>query len=505
MCYVSCLNGQARLFGRVFGGGGGSGLLRGIILAACQPNYLAIFAHFRRDRRLSTSCSCSCPHLPTHHEVSIVPTSSRSLPLLFNSRVRYSRAVPYCLHPRTNAFRLSHRPSHIVAFRITNFEASRKPSGSSTHSRGHSPSNSPNTSHPHRKGPANMFAVAMAPSTGLKTLNSGWQVWGSANSSRHPSNSSAASAQETIAHADSHYRSNANDSWGARSASGGWDELADAQQKELANLVRQRQVSAAQAGGLPGPAGTMSKAGQISPQRYNASLGQPHMVNSSPSATYDSLQSTSSLVENELSVALRGMAVEEDYGVSASNMAYRQGSQGPSGAPPSGMPGMRGPQQPPRGPYGGYAQTEYAAYYTGPSYAYDAYRAAAPDPSLYASSPALTPATAAPNVYPGNSTTTSGRHVPSDRSSSIPPKPLSTMRRLPTLLCSPHIPSPAFPISGKTRVCSMPASVPLPCSTPSHMLGPWTTVPPSRLVGLLTGRGNQDMASRKAGVTDGEV
>lgn len=75
----------------------------------------------------------------------------------------------------------------------TNHETSRKPSGSSSHSRGHSPSNSPNPVratlitarlccshcsqiHSHRKGPANMFGVAMAPSNGLKTLNSGWQV-----------------------------------------------------------------------------------------------------------------------------------------------------------------------------------------------------------------------------------------------------------------------------------------------------------------------------------------
>lgn len=122
------------------------------------------------------------------------------------------------------------------------------------------------------------------------------------------------------------------------------------------------------------------------------------MANSSPVGGYESLQSGSSLVDNELAVAMRGMAVEDEYNVSPQNGPYRQGAQPSGGAPPSGLPGMRGPQQPLRGPYGGYAQTEYAAYYTGPSYAYDAYRT---DPSLYASSPALTPASAAPNVYPG--------------------------------------------------------------------------------------------------------
>ncbi|KAI0362218.1 hypothetical protein OH77DRAFT_1416440 [Trametes cingulata] len=146
------------------------------------------------------------------------------------------------------------------------------------------------------------------------------------------------------------------------------------------------------------------------------------MANTSPVGTYESLQSTSSLVDNELSVALRGMAVEDEYGVSPQQMTYRQGSQPASAAPPSGLPGLRGPQQPPRGPYGGYAQTEYAAYYTGPSYSYDAYRAA-PDPSMYASSPALTPATAAPNVYPGNSTTTLGPHAQSAPSTSTLRKP----------------------------------------------------------------------------------
>ncbi len=122
------------------------------------------------------------------------------------------------------------------------------------------------------------------------------------------------------------------------------------------------------------------------------------MANSSPVGGYESLQSGSSLVDNELAVAMRGMAVEDEYNVSPQNGPYRQGAQLSGGAPPSGLPGMRGPQQPLRSPYGGYAQTEYAAYYTGPSYAYDAYRS---DPSLYASSPALTPASAAPNVYPG--------------------------------------------------------------------------------------------------------
>ncbi|KAI0807482.1 hypothetical protein C8Q74DRAFT_66524 [Fomes fomentarius] len=207
----------------------------------------------------------------------------------------------------------------------TNHEASRKPSGSSSQSRGHSPSTSPNPLQPHRKGSTNMFGVAMAPSSGLKTLNSGWQVWGGGNSSRHPSGSSATSIPESSM---SHSLS---EGWGSRSASGTWDEMADAQQKDLSSLVRQRQVSA-QSAGLPATATGVSKQGQ----QYNAVLGQ----NASPVANYDSLQSAS-LVDSDLSAALRGMAVEEEY------QGYRQGSQ-PSGMthPATQNVSVRGPQQP---------------------------------------------------------------------------------------------------------------------------------------------------------------
>ena len=119
-------------------------------------------------------------------------------------------------------------------------------------------------------------------------------------------------------------------------------------------------------------------------------------------------------MDTELSVALRGMAVEDEYGVSQQQSpAFRQGSQ-PSGMVPQSTPGLavRGPQQPHRGPYGAYPQTEYA-YYPGPSYSYDAFRTT-PDPSLYGSSPALTPASAAPSVYPGLGPQTLHPHAMTD-------------------------------------------------------------------------------------------
>ena len=95
-----------------------------------------------------------------------------------------------------------------------------------------------------------MFGVAMAPSTGMKSLNSGWQVgdryvsssgarfltriqvWGGANASRHPSGSSATSIPESS-------MSHLNEAWGSRSASAGWEDVADAQQKDLSSLVRE--------------------------------------------------------------------------------------------------------------------------------------------------------------------------------------------------------------------------------------------------------------------------
>ena len=95
-----------------------------------------------------------------------------------------------------------------------------------------------------------MFGVAMAPSSGLKSLNAGWQVrdryfssasapstnarmqvWGGANSSRHPSGSSATSIPESP-------MSHLNEAWGARPATGAWEDLPEGQQKELSSLVR---------------------------------------------------------------------------------------------------------------------------------------------------------------------------------------------------------------------------------------------------------------------------
>ncbi|KAG1853756.1 hypothetical protein DFJ58DRAFT_392171 [Suillus subalutaceus] len=124
-------------------------------------------------------------------------------------------------------------------------DTSRKPSGSSTRSSGHSPSASPNNSQRNlTPTTANMFGVTIAGASGLKGLNSGWQVWGSTTpaSKRNASISSAASVTDlSPSQAESGYRGNLGESWSApRPTSGTWDELSGSpQKKEFLQLVSQ--------------------------------------------------------------------------------------------------------------------------------------------------------------------------------------------------------------------------------------------------------------------------
>ncbi|KAG1789887.1 uncharacterized protein HD556DRAFT_761599 [Suillus plorans] len=172
-------------------------------------------------------------------------------------------------------------------------DTSRKPSGSSTRSSGHSPSASPNNSQRNlTPTTANMFGVAIAGASGLKGLNSGWQVWGSTTpaSKKNASISSAASVTDlSPSQAESGYRGNLGESWSApRPSSGTWDELSGSpQKKEFSQLdtnsplslhhARQRQATAAQAAALSGPRvddRSSAKAGQFSPQRFDNTLGK---------------------------------------------------------------------------------------------------------------------------------------------------------------------------------------------------------------------------------------
>lgn len=127
---------------------------------------------------------------------------------------------------------------------------------------------------------------------------------------------------------------------------------------------------------------------------------QPVLPNTS-AGSYDSSQ-VSGVVEGELSVAMRGMAVEHEHGL----------SQHPPGPVPQGSsltdtyasrPAARGlPHvQPQRAPFPTFPQPDYSAYYSAPSrvdYPYSFQDAYGPSETMYGS-PALS--AASPSLYSG--------------------------------------------------------------------------------------------------------
>lgn len=304
-----------------------------------------------------------------------------------------------------------------------------------------------------------MFGVAIAGASGLKGLNSGWQVWGSTTpvSKRNASISSAASVTDlSPSQAESGYRGNLGESWSApRPSSGTWDELSGSpQKKEFSQLdtnsplslhhARQRQATAAQAAALSGPRvddRSSAKAGQFSPQRFDNTLGKETGVSNRYAASsnasgygssafggqnggFDSLQ-VSSVVENELSMSLRGMAVEDDH----VNGQYRhQSASSPSGAAASHSPGVLQVRPPPqmvqgRPPYGSYPQADYSSYYTNgttrdPYMDYGYGYSTPTDPSLYPSSAGMNNTPAA-SLYPGVSPQPLHHNAPTGQQSSI--------------------------------------------------------------------------------------
>lgn len=194
-------------------------------------------------------------------------------------------------------------------------------------------------------------------------------------------------------------------------------------------LHRQRQASAPSTS-LHSTPSSIGKTGQFSPQRFDTanmkdstaaqrytgtsptrsgaygpgsspfSGQQPLMQGNPATGTYDA----SATVDGELAVALRGMAVEDEYG---SVPGFRPTVATPSSAFNAQTPVLSGRGIPnaqhPRGPFNGFPQPDFTGYYPGHSRVdfsyYDAYRAAA-DPSMYAASPALSAATAA-GTYSG--------------------------------------------------------------------------------------------------------
>ncbi|KAF8628339.1 hypothetical protein AX15_003881 [Amanita polypyramis BW_CC] len=305
-------------------------------------------------------------------------------------------------------------------------DPSRKPSGSSTRSRTHSPSDSGNRNL--TSGPAgNIYGTNIGPGNSIKNLGSGWQVWNANSSSRRNASVSSAASGNDLSPAQSDYRGNLSDSWTAsRPASVTWDDMGDGASKmdysqldphSQFSYTRSRQATVTQAVGYMGSrTDDRSKNGRFSPQRYD-SIGKDtssaRFNSNSPTRSYNgysghhsALQGAGSNFEtlqsaevanNELSLALRGMAVEDEFTV----QNRQHGSQNLPASHPRAPPVHQ-----PRGPYSGYAQADFSPYYSVPSgreyieysYGYEPYRAV-PEPSLYAS-PALGNATST-NVYTG--------------------------------------------------------------------------------------------------------
>lgn len=274
----------------------------------------------------------------------------------------------------------------------------------------------------------------------LKGLNVGWQVWGSGTPGpkRNASISSAASVGDlSPSQAENGYRSNIGESWTApRASSGTWDELSGSpQKKDFSQLdsnpalplrhPRQRQTGVAQPVGLSGPRMDdrgPAKTGQYSPQRFDHSLNKDGRY-SSPShpvpgaygssrfpgqnGGFDSVQ-MSSVIENDLALGLRGMAVEDEQ----VNSQYRQQPAANVPHHSSAVPQVRPPPQivPGRAPYPGYPQADYPSYYTSgavrdPYMDYGYGYSAPPDPTHYPSSAGANN-TSPPSVYPSASSQT---------------------------------------------------------------------------------------------------
>ncbi|KAF7338257.1 PUM-HD domain-containing protein [Mycena venus] len=309
-------------------------------------------------------------------------------------------------------------------------DSSRKPSGSSTRSGTHSPpsaaSGNAQTTRNLASGAAssNLYGIGGGNGGNLKALSTGWQVWGSSSpsSKRNASMSSLAGAGVGgDMQGDSNFRPNVGEPWSAgRSASGTWDD--SALQKDFSSLDNQSQLNLRQtrqrqshAGQFPSraddrPSGSKNHHSNVgkdsNPPRYSSStkpLGAgayPKQQPSFPLPTlgYDSLN-PSGTSENDLNLAMRGMAVADD-----SNALHSRQQAPPTMPIPPQVSNaqMRGassvPQQ--RNIYNTYPTAEYGFYppardsfadysYVGPY--------GGPDPSVYGSggvpmSPSLYPA-----------------------------------------------------------------------------------------------------------------
>ncbi|GLB34937.1 putative pumilio-family RNA binding repeat [Lyophyllum shimeji] len=316
--------------------------------------------------------------------------------------------------------------------------SSRKPSGSSTRSAGHSPLSSPSHGQSQRglnPAAANMYGIGIGSTSGRKGLNSGWQVWGSAApTSRNASGSSATSGNDFP---DPNYRANYNEGWvgsASRSTSGTWDENSDGQKKELSPMDPNSQLQARQLArqtpvtqaSFPAPR-MADRSGrpqnsQYSPHRYDGGLGRDHgppRLSSASSPTrafaapaysdpqhvgpndvvgqFEALQIPTGVNET-LAESFRGMVVADEYPQNRQAIGVPRTSPHLLGPPP--------PPPQPR-PFSGYPPPEYNQYYANPPREpyldYHQYAYGHSDPGVYGS-PALNNASPAAGLYPCMST-----------------------------------------------------------------------------------------------------
>ncbi|KAJ7449831.1 hypothetical protein FB451DRAFT_739901 [Mycena latifolia] len=285
-------------------------------------------------------------------------------------------------------------------------DSSRKPSGSSTHSGTHSPPGASGNSRKLPSGSAsNLYGMGGGNGgNGLKALNTGWQVWGSStapSSKRNASMSSLASVAPGEMSGDTNLRSNAAEPWSARSASGTWDDTA--LKKDFSSLDPQPQLNLRQtrqrqshAGGFP-PSRTDERSSgsknhhvnlgkDSTAPRYSSTkpLGAGSYPGQPPSFPLPTLGYDSVATENDLTLAMRGMTVEDDFN------ALHARQQAQSSIPGQVHSQMRGTStlQQQRNVYSTYPTAEYGFYPPGRDtfvdYPYVGY--GTPDPSFYGSS-----------------------------------------------------------------------------------------------------------------------
>ncbi|KAJ8078795.1 mRNA binding protein puf3 [Marasmius tenuissimus] len=307
-------------------------------------------------------------------------------------------------------------------------DSSRKPSGSSSHSRNQSPTNSPSNFTPKRLTPnttGNMLNVGVGGAANLSGYNSGWQVWGSASPSKlNPSQSTSVTPTDlSPVQPDVSHRGNLREGWTpSRPTSGGnWDEdVSNPHSQELAQMetqlplnihsTRQRNASSQSLSGSKIDHRTKAHSPFYGEHSVPKEAIPRHYPNTSPpfgtgfsgqqpgfpTGGHDPVRSSS--VVDDLSIAIRGMAVEEDF---SANREHGQLAQLPQASPNQGAQARLPPSiVQPRLPYGAYSnyyppapRDPYPEY----TYGYDAYRGPT-DPSMYGS-PAIGNISA-PSMFP---------------------------------------------------------------------------------------------------------